>query len=219
MQKKFTLKIFFLVLFLLLISSFIILSILVSNEATKAIDASTIEFVQSFSSPTVTYFMVFISFFGDGFYPVVIFLSLALLLIFSGHKREFYFSFLIWFGPLASWFMKMLVSRTRPQEYLTSGYPLPNDFGFPSGHAVFYVVFFGLVILYSLTLPRLKNIERKILIAISMSLILLIGLSRIYLGVHWPIDVLAGYLLGFALLELLVVVYPKFIHLPQMRDK
>ena len=156
--------------------------------------------------------MIFISFFGDGLYPIVIFLAFALLLIFKGYKKESYFSFLIWLGPLLSWILKTLVARPRPQGYLVSGYSLPNDFGFPSGHVVFYAVFFGLVAFYAIVLTGLPSALRKILLVISIALVLLIGLSRIYLGVHWPADVLAGYLFGLVILEVLIVIYLRFVH-------
>jgi undecaprenyl-diphosphatase len=210
LQNSFS-KLVLVVAFLIFVSGLIALAILVLNGRTEAFDSNVTERVQLVSSPVLTWLMIFISFFGDGFYPIVIFLAFALLLIFKGYKEESYFSFLIWLGPFLSWILKTLVARPRPQEYLISGYSLPNDFGFPSGHAVFYVVFFGLVAFYALILTRLPSTLRKILFVISIALALLVGLSRIYLGVHWPIDVLAGYMLGFTLLEVLIILYLKFI--------
>lgn len=189
------------------------LALLVLNVKTETLDSRVIDAIQVFSYPLLTRLMIFVSFFGDSLYSIVIFLAFALLLIFRGYKREAYYSFLIWLGPLLSWILKTLVTRLRPQEYLVSGYSLPSDFGFPSGHVVFFVVFFGLVAFYAVILTRLPPALRKILFVVSFALILLIGLSRIYLGVHWPSDVLAGYLLGFALLEVLIIVYLKFIRL------
>jgi undecaprenyl-diphosphatase len=201
--------------FLIFALGLIALTLLVLNARTETFDSNVIERIQVVSTPVLTWFMIFISFFGDGLYPFVIFLAFVLLLIFKGYKKEAYFSFLVWLGPLFSWILKTLVARPRPQEYLVSGYSLPNDFGFPSGHAVFYVVFFGLVAFYAVILTRLPSALRKILFAVSIVLILLVGLSRIYLGVHWPVDVLAGYLLGFALLEVLIIAYLKFIYFPK----
>ena len=211
LQNSFS-KIALLITFLIFVFGFVVLILLVLNGRTEAFDSNVIEQIQAVSSPTLTWFMIFISFFGDGLYPIVIFLAFVLLLIFKGYKKESYFSFLIWLGPLLSWILKTLVARPRPQEYLVSGYSLPNDFGFPSGHAVFYVVFLGLVAFYAIALTGLPSALRKILSVTSIALVLLVGLSRIYLGVHWPTDVLAGYLLGLFILELLIIAYFRFVH-------
>lgn len=209
-QNSFS-KVVIILSFLVFSLGFIALALLVLNGKTETVDSRIIDAIQAFSHPLLIGLMIFVSFFGDGLYPIVIFLAFALLLVFKGYKREAYYSFLIWLGPLLSWILKTLVTRLRPQEYLISGYSLPSDFGFPSGHAVFFVVFFGLVAFYAVILTRLPLALRKIFFVVSFALILLVGLSRIYLGVHWPIDVLAGYLLGFALLEVLIIVYLKFI--------
>ena len=211
LQNSFS-KIALVITFLIFVSGFVVLIFLVLNGRTEAFDSNVIEQIQAVSSPTLTWFMIFISFFGDSLYPIVLFLAFALLLIFKGYKKESYFSFLIWLGPLLSWISKTLVARPRPQEYLASGYSLPDDFGFPSGHAVFYVVFFGLVAFYAIALTGLPSALRKILSVISIASVSLVGLSRIYLGVHWPTDVLAGYLLGLLILELLIIAYFGFVH-------
>jgi len=71
----------------------------------------------------------------------------------------------------------------------------PASFSFPSGHALFSFCFFaGIAALLS---PRLSSQRAKLgLWSIAIALILGIGLSRIYLGVHYPSDVLAGYAAG-----------------------
>jgi undecaprenyl-diphosphatase len=209
--QKSTYKIFAIVLFLVLILGFITLSVLVYGGKTASFDTNLIQSSQSFIPSYLTKVMILVSFFGDGFYPLILFLAFGLLLIKRGYKRETYFSFLIWLGPILSWSLKLLIARPRPQEFLVSSYSLPSDSGFPSGHAVFFVVFFGLVTLYALVLPKLSALLKVVLIGVSVSLVLLIGISRVSLGVHWPVDVFAGYLLGFALLEILTISYLRFI--------
>ena len=90
--------------------------------------------------------------------------------------------------------LKELFARARPQAYFDY-YPTPESFSFPSGHALFAVCFFGgIAVLLS---HRLRGVLARILTwALAFALILLIGVSRIYLGVHYPTDVIGGFAVG-----------------------
>ena len=186
---------------------FALLTYLVASGATGAFDKNLLKAITSLQSPIFDFFMIFVSSFGDGLFTIVTFFAFAFALLLKGYRRESYFSFLIWTGPLLSSILKFLIARPRPEGLLLEGYSLPTDFGFPSGHVVFYVVFFGLVAIYSKYLPNLSSSGRKILFAISALLIGLVGFSRVYLGVHWPTDVIGGYLLGFSILGVLATAY------------
>jgi undecaprenyl-diphosphatase len=86
--------------------------------------------------------------------------------------------------------LKDLFHRARPQPYFNT--PLPSSFSFPSGHALYSMCLFGM--LAALVAPRARTRAAKIAIWTGCSLMIgMIGLSRIYLGVHYPSDVLAGY--------------------------
>ena len=186
---------------------FALLTYLVAVGATEALDKNLLKVIASFQSPILDFVMIFVSAFGDGLFTVITFFAFAFALLLKGYRRESYFSFLIWTGPLLSSILKFLIARPRPEGFLLEGYSRPTDFSFPSGHVVFYVVFFGLVAVYARYLPNLTSLGRNILFTISGLLIGLVGLSRVYLGVHWPTDVIGGYLLGFAILGVLVAAY------------
>jgi undecaprenyl-diphosphatase len=86
--------------------------------------------------------------------------------------------------------LKLVFARPRPSPFFN--YPLPLSHSFPSGHAFFAGSFFGVLAL--LVSPRVHSkAVRWVVWIISAFLILLIGVSRVYLGVHYPSDVLAGY--------------------------
>ena len=72
----------------------------------------------------------------------------------------------------------------------------PSSFSFPSGHALFATCFFGgIAVLLSHRLRELGSAEVLVWLA-ALVLILLIGVSRIYLGVHYPTDVIGGFAVG-----------------------
>jgi undecaprenyl-diphosphatase len=94
---------------------------------------------------------------------------------------------------LLSWGLKALFHRARPDlvEHLVGVFS-PS---FPSGHALLSAaVYLTLGALLAREFPRAPL--RRYGMAMAVALTLLIGLSRVYLGVHWPSDVLAGWCIG-----------------------
>ena len=96
-------------------------------------------------------------------------------------------------GTLLSHLMKAGFDRPRP-ELVAHGQHVYTA-SFPSGHSmVSAIVFLTLGALLAGTLK--KRLERTYVIALAVLLALLVGLSRVYLGVHWPTDVLGGWAVG-----------------------
>ena len=86
--------------------------------------------------------------------------------------------------------LKAVFERARP-ELVDSGYTA-SFYSFPSGHATVAVGFYGTLTL--LVAYNLRGMARWTVVVVGVLLILLIGFSRLYLGVHYPTDILAGYL-------------------------
>lgn len=86
--------------------------------------------------------------------------------------------------------LKDVFDRARP-DLFESGY-VESSYSFPSGHATMAVGFYGTLTL--LVAWRLKGLRRWGVVAAGVALVLLIGFSRLYLGVHYPTDVIAGFL-------------------------
>lgn len=96
-------------------------------------------------------------------------------------------------GAVASSLLKMFFTRTRPDvvEHLVG----TNSTSFPSAHAMnSAIVYLTLAVL--LARAQTSRVVRIYLISVAMALTLTIGFSRLYLGVHWPTDVMAGWTVG-----------------------
>lgn len=100
-------------------------------------------------------------------------------------------------------YIKALFARSRPSELL---YTIDRiGYSFPSGHAVASMVFYG-SIAYCLCLIFHKRWQKNFIIILASIVIFLIGYSRVALGVHWPTDVIGGWLLGAVFLTLFIIL-------------
>ncbi|MDE5587445.1 MAG: phosphatase PAP2 family protein [Bacilli bacterium] len=97
-----------------------------------------------------------------------------------------------------NYLLKLLFARERP-----FGIALIEETGysFPTGHSMVSMAYFGLLI-YLIYQGNLSKIQKNILIFLFSLLIFAIGVSRIYLGVHYPSDVIGGFFLSMAYLIL-----------------
>lgn len=124
---------------------------------------------------------------------VIFFTILVSLFLWLNHKRWKIVS--LWFTVICSggftFVAKLFFQRPRP----TNAVFLETSNSFPSGHATISIAFYGF--LTYLAVRKIKNKKYQILaILIGILLIILIGLSRLYLGVHYVSDVWTGYLIG-----------------------
>ena len=78
-----------------------------------------------------------------------------------------------------------------------------GGYSFPSGHAMVSVVLYGLLAYFSYKFIKNK-IVKNIIVVINVLLVLLIGISRIYLGVHYFSDVFVGQLISLVLLVIII---------------
>ena len=104
--------------------------------------------------------------------------------------------------------LKEIIQRPRPP--IEFRMVEESSFSFPSGHAMASMAFYGLMMYYIYN--YLKNEKLKNIICTILSiLILLVGVSRIYLGVHYASDVIAGFLLSIIYLVLYITFILKLI--------
>ena len=139
---------------------------------------------------------------GGWIAALVMMAGLFLFLLARGRRVDAFIVLLSGVPLLAGLLLKELVGRARPDLWLTGSEP--SGMSFPSGHATFAMVFGGILIVLIGEAVSDAPARRAIQLVLIL-LILAIGASRVYLGVHWPSDVLGGYLFGGA--ALLGLVY------------
>ncbi len=101
-------------------------------------------------------------------------------------------------GFIINYIMKLSFRRIRPAQPLIDGV---KNFSFPSGHATSAFIFYGLLT-YLIWKTNISKIYKVILGSVLILFSLVIGFSRVYLRVHFPSDVVAGFCIGFAWLTL-----------------
>src|SRR5215210_2557833 len=109
--------------------------------------------------------------------------------------------------------LKGVFERARP-ELFNSGYQA-SFYSFPSGHATVAVGFYGMLTL--VLAYRLRGVARWVVAVSGILVVLLIGFSRLYLGVHYPTDVLAGYLSALLWLVCVGAVYALWLSVRGLR--
>jgi len=191
----------------LAISAFALLTFMVKTTPSFPIDLQITQTLQSIASPLFSAAMSVISW--PGFLPQAIVIPvLAVLVIYTfGLHWEALMTLIAALLPsVINVWVKELIRRPRPAIDLVNVFRILDSYSFPSGHVMFYVGFFGFLWFLIFTLLR-HSLPRMLLLGLLGSLILLVGLSRIYLGQHWASDVLGAYLLGGLTLAAILQFY------------
>jgi membrane-associated phospholipid phosphatase len=163
--------------------------------------------IQAFDSSFVKQAMKVISQIGSDQMGAALVL-IAVLLFFLVKNRRADSLMLVGAGLFSQVYqiLKLLVERPRPSPDLVSVFQSDQSSSFPSGHATFFMAFFGTLFYFSSIYIR-SQILKRVAQVTTVVFILLIGISRVYLGAHWPSDVVGGYLLGGLILAVLVLLH------------
>lgn len=192
----------------MLIASLILLIIFIFfvflHNYFNIIDDFVYSLVKPLISNDMTNIMQFITFFSD---PIWCILLSCLMILFVKNKKiskAFLLNLILVF--LLNYVLKILFSRNRPADI---NLIVETGFSFPSGHAMISLGIYGFLI-YLLLSSDKNKISKIIGTASLILLIFLIGISRIYLGVHYATDVIAGFIISASYLLLFIrFIYPK----------
>jgi membrane-associated phospholipid phosphatase len=174
----------------------------VTRGETISFDANVRQSIHSISSPGVTQLLSAITFLGSQAVVIVASGCFAILMLWNRRRDRAMLVVVTMAGAevLLS-ILKNHFHRQRPDPFFDER--LPPSYSFPSGHALLSFCCYGL-------LAVLGGARMRWLVRIcSAALILAIGISRIYLGVHYPTDVIAGYLAAIAWTAAVAVIYTR----------
>ena len=185
----------FVIIFLILLATFVGITDSVVNSATIVkIDNSFANYLYSIRTPFLAQVFYIITNLAS---PVYIAIPIGISLVYLYFKKEvayLYALLLTCIGTEGSVFLlKIFINRARPGASIA--YYLEGSQSFPSGHSAIAIAFFGFVVYY-LIHHIMKGNKKYLVILAGTLLILLIGFSRLYLGVHFLSDVLGGFLIG-----------------------
>ncbi len=157
---------------------------------TRHFDQAVREWVHRYASPGMTSAMTAISLLGYNVLIVELVIALAIFAKLRWRRAALWLTVAMTGSLVFDLVLKYIYHRARPTAYFGMA---PHSYSFPSGHALCSFCFYG--VLAGLLSARTKPLGWRLLIWIAATtLVIAIGLSRIYLGVHYPSDVVAGYL-------------------------
>ena len=184
-----------------------VLALLANRYAYFAWDLVLARRIQSIELPGFAALMSGVSVLGNGWiaWPLV---AVAGLVMLSARLRTEAVTCLAgaFLGWIVNQFLKFIVARPRPAPDLVHVPGVYQFQSFPSGHVIFFVEFFGLLFFLSYVLLE-RGLLRRVALGVLGLLIGLVGVSRIYLGAHWPSDVAGAYLAGGIWLMLCIEAY------------
>lgn len=176
-------------------SIFLLIGIMVrSGSEAILFDSIILDFIHSSSNPMVTGIMKAISFIGSAYFLIPFMTIVSFVLI---YKRRYYGLKLLILSSLGSYLLniglKFIFNRSRPFDYFLVE---QGGLSYPSGHSMVTMAFY-MTIVYLLEKSIRDRGKGSTLKIIAILMIGLMGLSRLYLGVHWPTDIIGGYLIGY----------------------
>src|SRR5215203_1245606 len=174
---------------------FVVMAVFAHTIGYFPIDLTFTRSIQTVSSPLFGQAMQAVSWIG--FIPQVDIIGGALIvaLFIAGLRWEAVCSLFAAGGTLVGSLAKLIVIRPRPTADLVNVFSQIDSSGFPSGHVLMVTTFYGFLTFLGYTLFK-PSWQRTALLALFFVLIVLMGLSRIYLGHHWFSDVMGAYVLG-----------------------
>jgi len=182
---------------------FIIIALFLIIQDNLKIDAYVYNMIKPCISPFMTNVFKIITWFGSGI-GIIIFTTIFLFLL-KNNRYKIAMLINLVSSILLNQGLKHIFMRERPKELFLIE---ETGFSFPSGHSSIAIAFYGFLIY--IVWKKFQNKKLKyIFITILSSLILLIGISRIYLGVHYFTDVIGGYFITLAHLILFITILEK----------
>lgn len=190
---------------------FVIIAILVGKQNIAWFDDRLTSLIQGLENDTLTHIMNFFTIIGSTL-PVTIITILIMFVLFTVLKFRWellFFTGVVVGSLLLNIVLKLIFQRARPilhriAEAEASGY------SFPSGHSMAAFTLYG-VLCFLLWKHARSALSRTLLIVLGSIMIVAIGVSRIYLGVHYPSDIVGAYLVSGTWLAVSIGLYQRYL--------
>jgi len=183
-----------------LILMFIANTIVVLSGGYQDIDTIIRNTVMLYSSETVSKAMHVITFFGSTYWIVALCALIFVFLLFKKKRSNAYsIASVLIFSTVVNNVIKLIIRRPRP-EYISV---VEHSFSYPSGHTMAAATLYGFII-YLISKSDILKKYKLIYSGVLALLIILVGLSRIYLGAHFFSDVFGGMIVSATVLVALV---------------
>lgn len=196
------------ILFVITLAGFVQLTDELAENELTAIDQSVTDYVISFRTDGLTRYFTFVTHLGDRYSYVAITVLLAAYFFIKHQSWKFILqtTLVLILATLSNVVLKDAINRARPSlEHLVT----VNTLSYPSGHSMSAMAFYGFLI-YLCLRHHFARWLKYCLVSLLGLLILSIGLSRIYLGVHFPTDVAGGFIGGLIWVTCCAVVFNVF---------
>lgn len=192
-------------LFIIAMNAFVELTDELAENELHGVDQSVTSFIVSFRKPWLTEYLTFITHLGDRNAYVIFTVLLAAYYFIKKRSWKFIIqtALVLILASLSSMVLKRVINRARPTlEHLVT----VNTLSYPSGHSMSAMAFYGFLVYLCLRYNMRRGV-RYVFIALLVLVIVSIGVSRIYLGVHYPSDVAAGFIGGLIWVTFCAIVF------------
>lgn len=180
----------------------------VGNESIVHFDTAVIGFVQGLEAPWLTSIMKVFTWIGSGYVvaPIALIGFIVLYFVLRYRHQAFLLIAVIAGTVLLNGALKIYFKRERPEIHRIMD---ANGFSFPSGHSMMAFALYA-IIAYIAWRNVKTTTSRVVLVLFTAVMIIMIGTSRIYLGVHYPSDIVGGYAVSALWVTIAISVYAYF---------
>jgi undecaprenyl-diphosphatase len=186
-------------------SIFIVFAAIVTGGATQGYDERVLSWLETHRTPMLDEAALEVTSLGNGFTLAVLILAVSVFLWQTQHRWSVYLLLISYVGgQVLNRVLKNFFDRPRPS--VVDHIDMVHSMSFPSGHAMTSMVVYGSIAYLVARLEPTARLRRSTWLLAGV-LIIAIGASRMYLGVHYPSDILAGFIAGLAWLAFVAAAF------------
>ncbi len=194
----------------ILFAAALILSLAAAGDGVLPADVTVARFVQRAPQPPAGWIADFGNWVGSALFSIVATIAVIAGLVYLHRPWELLVVALATTARALNGPLKSLFDSPRPTSDLVRVTEHADGLGFPSGHSMGSMLFYGAITVVAFRIVTSRHVTTSVL-AICATVVLLVGFGRIYVGAHWPSDVLGGYLWG-SLILISIVWLVDFAH-------